>query len=145
MKAKLLISTVLSAILFCSTSTASAFAQTNKPQIDIVAPQYTLAVNPESSLQLDGKNAICTSYTSSNNAVTITVEQTLQKYWGLWIWNDVKGTNWSETVRGKSICFSNIKTGLESGKYRLKSVFTLTPSSGKAETITVYSEEKTVG
>lgn len=32
-----------------------------------------------------------------------------------------------------------------SGTYRLKSVFTLTNSSGKSETITVYSDEEMVG
>ena len=32
-----------------------------------------------------------------------------------------------------------------SGTYRLKSVFTPTNSSGKSETITVYSDEEMVG
>jgi len=39
---------------------------------------------------------------------------------------------------------SNSKSGLESGKYRLKSVFTLTDKNGKSETITIYSDEKSV-
>lgn len=39
---------------------------------------------------------------------------------------------------------SNTKYELESGNYRLKTVFTLTDKQGKTETITVYSDEKTV-
>lgn len=144
MKARLIISTVLSAFLLCSVSTVSASAQTNKPRIDIVSPQYELAVNPQSSLRFDGKDAICTSNVESDSAVSITVEQTLQVYWGLWIWNNVKGANWTETVNDKSICLSNIKTDLEDGKYRLKSVFTLTPSSGRPETIMVYINEQSI-
>lgn len=36
------------------------------------------------------------------------------------------------------------KQHLSSGKYRLKTVFTLTDKNGKTETITVYSDEKSV-
>ncbi len=39
---------------------------------------------------------------------------------------------------------SNTKTGLKSGKYRLKTIFTLTDKYGKTETITVYSDERSV-
>jgi len=39
---------------------------------------------------------------------------------------------------------SNHKYNLESGTYRLKTVFTLTATNGETETITVYSEEVTI-
>ena len=39
---------------------------------------------------------------------------------------------------------SNTKYELESGNYRLKTVFTLTHKLDKTETTTVYSDEKTV-
>lgn len=39
---------------------------------------------------------------------------------------------------------NNNKNKLDSGTYRLKTVFTLTSTSGETETITVYSEEVTI-
>ncbi|MGN0683975.1 MAG: hypothetical protein ACI4JY_09895 [Oscillospiraceae bacterium] len=42
------------------------------------------------------------------------------------------------------IRLSNSKSGLPSGTYWLKSVFTLTSSSGKTETVTIYSTEKSI-
>ncbi|MGN0682816.1 MAG: hypothetical protein ACI4JY_03980, partial [Oscillospiraceae bacterium] len=88
----------------------------------------------------------CTSSSGGVDVVKITVEQTLEKYSGwFWIWNSVDGASWTKTVNTNTICLSNTKSGLTSGKYRLKSVFTLTSSSGKTETVTIYSDERTVG
>lgn len=79
------------------------------------------------------------------NTVSITVEQTLEKYSGwFWIWNDVDNASWSATETGKSITFVNSISGLDSGTYRLRSVFMLTANNGKTEIITVYSEEKRI-
>ena len=60
------------------------------------------------------------------------------------MWDDVDGARWTKTVNIKTISVSNIKSELSSGTYRLKSIFTLTSLDGKSETITVYSEEKTI-
>ena len=77
--------------------------------------------------------------------MSISVEQTLEKYSGwLWIWNEVDGAKWLSSVNRNSITVYNSKSGLSSGTYRLKSIFTLTSSSGETETITVYSEEKII-
>ena len=54
------------------------------------------------------------------------------------------GAAWEKTVNGSSIGPAYTKSGLESGKYRVKSVFTLTNKQGKTETITVYSDERSV-
>lgn len=59
-----------------------------------------------------------------------------------WKWNEVD--YWSESVNTTSIFMSNHKYNLESGTYRLKTVFTLTATNGETETITVYSEEVTI-
>ena len=75
----------------------------------------------------------------------ITVEHTLEKHWGLWIWSEVDGASWTKTVYSDTIRLSNTKSGLDSGTYRLKSVFTLKSSSGEPEIITIYSDEETVG
>lgn len=110
-----------------------------------ISPYYEIANNPISNLQISGTTAYCTSSSRGVDVVKITVEQTLEKYSGwFWIWNDVDGAKWKTTMYSNSISISNTKSGLSSGTYRVKSVFTLTDSSGKTETITIYSAEKTV-
>ena len=73
----------------------------------------------------------------------IVAEQTLQKQGFLWTSYD--GTEWTKTVYSNTLAMSNTKSSLSSGKYRLKTVFTLTDKDGKTEKITVYSDEKSVG
>lgn len=130
----------------CMCFSVSASAVTTNAFVDSgIAPAYEIAYNPYSDLSISGQTAYCSSVSDSTNAVKITVQQTLQKYSGLlWIWNDVDGAKWSSSVNRNSITVYNSKSGLSSGKYRLKSVFTLTSSNGETETITIYSEEKTV-
>lgn len=110
-----------------------------------VAPAYEIATNPASNLEISGKTATCESSAAGSNCASITVVQTLQKYGGfLWVWNDVSDATWSKTIKSNSVMLSKTKSGLSSGTYRLKSVFTLTSTSGETETITVYSSEATV-
>ncbi len=124
---------------------AAAYAETTVPVIDGgISLMYEIADNPSSVLSISDRTALCISSTEGAGAVSITVTQTLQKYWGLWIWNDVEDAEWSEQVDYNSIRLCNSKSGLEDGKYRLKSVFTLTNKNGKSETITIYSDTKSV-
>ncbi len=96
-------------------------------------------------LYISGTTATCISTIKGNPDVTkIVAEQTLQKQGFLWIWSTYDNTVWAKTVYTNSLVMSNTKTGLSSGKYRLKTVFTLTDKNGKTETITVYSDEKSV-
>lgn len=137
---------VLAAVCLCLSFSVSVSAQTTYSIIDAgVSPAYENEYNPTSRLSINGQTAYCTSKTDGVNAVRITVKQTLEKYSGwLWIWNDVDGASWTKTVNLSSISVSNTKSGLSSGTYRLKSVFTLTTSDGETETITVYSAERAV-
>lgn len=136
----------LTAVCFCMSFSVSTTAETNDSFItDEVSPAYEIGANPTSNLSVSGKTAYCTSVVGGKKAVSITVEQTLEKYSGWFaIWNDVDGAYWSKTFNQITISFSNTKSGLASGTYRLKSVFSLTNSSGKTETITIYSQEKSV-
>ena len=132
--------------MMCSVVSVPAFAA-DETQIvtDLVAPAYEYAMSTESYLTITSSSAECKSICEGMPGVTkITVEQTLEKYWGLWIWNTVDGASWSKTVYSDATRLSSTKSGLDSGTYRLKSVFTLTSSDGKSETIMVYSEEKTI-
>ena len=144
MKCKRIITMVLSALcLFTAVGTVAYADVVSNPDYG-VSPAYEYADNPTSILTTSGQTAYCTSKTDGN-AVSITVEQTPEKYSGwFWIWNDVEGASWTKTENSGAIAMTNTKSGLPSGKYRLKSVFTLTSSSGKTETITIYSDEKNI-
>lgn len=107
-----------------------------------VSPAYEIANNCTSNLKIVGSTAECKSIAKGTDAVSITVTQTLQKYWGLWIWEDVDGATWTETVDISYVCLYNTKSEIKSGKYRVKSTFVLTDKNGKSETITIYSDEK---
>ena len=129
----------------CTTSNAVAYAETTVPYVDSgISLMYEIADNPVSTLSIINGTAECISSVKGKGAVKITVVQTLQKYWGLWFWKDVDGAEWTRTVERNSISLTNSKSGLDSGKYRVKSVFTLTDQNGKSETFTVYSSEQNV-
>ena len=142
---KKLLAILFGGMILCTSLATSAYAETPSAIIENeVAPAYEIADYATSSLSISGTTAYCTSTAKGTDAVSITVEQTLQKQGFLWLWYGVDGASWKTTVNKSSISFSNTKSGLSSGKYRLKSVFTLTDSTGKTETITVYSAEKSI-
>lgn len=146
MKFKKFFVSVLSVLYLCISLSVPTFAaDTQGYENEIITPMYEIALETTSRLDISGNTAYCNSKSSSGDAVSISVEQTLEKYSGLlWIWNEVDDAKWSSSVNRNSITVYNSKSGLSSGKYRLKSVFTLTNSSGETETITVYSDEKSI-
>lgn len=109
-----------------------------------ISPAYEIANSCTSDLDIVNGTAYCTSIASGTDAVTITVTHTLQKHWGLWIWESVKGATWTRTADIGSVCLNNTKSNLKSGTYRVKSTFVLTDENGKSETITIYSNEQKV-
>lgn len=139
---------VIFAVCLCASSGMTASAETASAYslVDVASPFYAVADQAYSEIEIVGNKADCVSRAYGDQIVKITVEQTLEKYSGwFWIWNNVDGASWTKTVNTNTIRLSNSKSGLSSGTYRLKSVFMLTSSSGKTETITIYSAEKTVG
>ena len=145
MKFKQILASVLTvACLFtCFATTASAKNVSTYAIGDTASPQYDIAISVSSNLVFIGTTAECVSQASGLDTVKITVVQTLQKYSGwFWIWDDV--ASWTKTVNSSSINFGNKKSGLSSGKYRVKSVFTFTNISGKTETLTIYSDTKSI-
>ena len=84
------------------------------------------------------------SYSESNgNTASVKITQSLEKHSFLWFWDTVGG-EWTTNSKKSSVSFTNYKSGLASGTYRVKSVFTVTTTSGQTETVTVYSAEKTI-
>ncbi len=132
-------------VCLCANFSALAFADTTVPYSDYgVSVLYEIANSTDSMLSIEDGTACCISSTTGANTIRITVTHTLQKYWGLWIWNNVKGASWSKQFDDGSIRLSSSISGLDSGTYRLKSVFTLTDRNGKSETITIYSDEQKI-
>ncbi len=146
MKFKKFFVSVLSVLYLCiSLSVPTSAAETQGYENETIVPMYEIAAETTSLLNISGNTAYCTSEANADDIVNISVEQTLEKYSGLlWIWNEVDGAKWSSSANRNSITVYNSKSGLSSGKYRLKSVFTLRNSNGETETITVYSNEKTI-
>lgn len=142
---KILVSLGVLLCFFCTNLSTAAYADTAVPYSGYgVSPLYEIANSPYSGLSIENCTAYCSRSTTGTNAVHISVTHTLQKYWGLWIWNDVKDASWSKQVDDSSIRLSNTKSGLGGGTYRLKSEFTLTDKQGKSETVTIYSNEAKV-
>ena len=147
MRFKQILASVLTvACLFtCFTATASAQDASTYSTDYGIAPIYNIATSVSSTLNFIGTTAECESQADGIDTVKITVVQTLQKYSGwFWIWNDVDGATWTRTENRNTINLMNTKSGLPSGKYRVKSVFTLTNSSGKTETLTIYSDTEKI-
>ena len=134
---------VLAILLLCFSLPVKASASVIS--VAMVQPYYEKASNASSELFINGQTATCRSSVKGySDVVEITAVQTLEKQGFLWIWSTYDNTTWSKTVNSSMLTMSNTKTGLSSGKYRLKTVFTLTDKQGKTETITVYSDEKSV-
>ena len=102
--------------------------------------------NKSSQLTISGTTATCTSKISdlSGTVKSVTIEQTLEMHWFASWFLTVNNATWETTSTSKSVTFQNTKSGLASGTYRVKSVFTVTTTSGQTETVTVYSAEKTI-
>lgn len=143
MQIKKILSVALATML-CFTPVMQATATAAEPY-RIVAPLYEIADKAWCDLTIYSSTANCISSVDNGCAVKITTEQYLQKQGFFWIWSTYDGAEWTKTVNTNVIAMSNTKTGLSSGKYRLKTIFTLTDKNGKTGTITIYSDEKTVG
>lgn len=146
MQFKKILALLLTIVYLCTAFSTSAYADTVSSISSTIAPAYEMAGNVKGYLSVAGTTATCISQTyGDETVVSITVEQTLQKHRWLGIWTKYDDASWTSTVNSNYIYMSNTKSGLESGKYRLKSVFKLTNSAGKTEEITTYSLEVEVG
>ncbi len=137
----------VAAVLFVIASTVTISAEcASEASSAYVTPRYSYSDGVYSTLSVSGTTATCTSRAYGKSDVTnISVVQTLQKRGLFAIYSDVSGGKWMSSQYGNSFSISNPKYNLDSGTYRLESEFTFTTSDGDTETITVYSETKTVG
>lgn len=144
MKMKKLAVLMTLVLMLCTMPLTAFAAQPASPYAASMpaTPNWDITADASSNLYVDGTDVTCLSKVNGSVIVTsITIEQTLQKQGLFWIWSKPdKDSEWTETVNDFSAMVYNEKYNLESGKYRLKSVFTLKTDSGKSEKITIYSE-----
>lgn len=132
---------MLAILLLCFSFPIKASAST--VSFAVAQPYYEKAYNAKAELFINSTTATCKSRVNGNSdVVEITATQYLQKQGFLWIWSTYDGAEWTKTEYSNTLTMSNTKTDLSSGKYRLKTIFTLTDSQGETETITVYSDEQ---
>lgn len=138
---------LLICLLMCFSFSVTASAQTasasvQRVSVGVAQPYYEMANEVKSELNISGTTATCKSTVVGYPGVTkICVEQYLQRQVLPLIWTTYDGAEWIQTVYRNSYVMSRTKTGLTSGKYRLKSIFSLTDKNGKTEKITVYSDQ----
>ncbi len=143
---KKLIALLISAImLFAVPVTAFAEPTAAAYSVNSIMPFYENNLYTSELFEISGSTADCISkMNGDSDIVKIVVEQKIQKKGVLWIWGGVSGASWSKTFYGHSARLANTKSGLSSGKYRLKTVYSVTNANGKTETITTYSDSKQV-
>ncbi len=92
MKLKKYLAIILSAAMACSVMCKSVSAEEALQVIQVeISPAYEIAQDAKSFLTISSGTATCESKCNGlSETVKITAVQTLQKYWGLWIWEDVK-------------------------------------------------------
>ena len=123
------------AVLSCITSVSAS----DIAVCDVTSAQKTC------HLTISANKANCQSaYSDTAKAKSIKIEQSLEKHSFLWVWEKVGGAWTKSASNTSSLSLSNTKTGLSGGTYRVKTVFTVTTSDGRTETVTVYSSEKTI-
>lgn len=107
-----------------------------------IAPAYIDVNVATSILSISGSTATCKSEVKCSTATSITVSQCLYKVSGSTL-TPVKDAQWSTVEKSTSVTFTNTKSGLGSGTYRLETVFTV--HIGRvSETVTVYSNDVTI-
>ncbi|MCM1577200.1 MAG: hypothetical protein NC078_00175 [Ruminococcus sp.] len=108
-----------------------------------VQARYAYATSVTSTLTKSGSKLTCTSTCRGISTVTkITAVQYLEKKNGS-NWDTVKDGTWSGSADSSYLYMSNSKSSLDSGTYRLRTVFTVY-SGTSSETIEKTSSEVTI-
>lgn len=133
--------------LLCFTiATIIALSVTLFASAEPATPYDLTSASKHSSLSIDSNGTVTMMSnfeTSDRSVIQVDIEHSLEKHAYLWTWNNVGGKS-SKTVFDCVNYLITYRTGLESGTYRLKSVFTAYLDDGRSETVTVYSNELTI-
>lgn len=130
------IGVVLLVVLMICCSCITVFAST-------LTPRYMYTSSIRSSLTISGNTATCTSEVKGylGETTKIVIEQVLEKEVSPGNWDEVD--SWTNTVNSYRSSFTNTKTGLSSGTYRVTTISKVYVGES-FEQITTYSSEKNV-
>lgn len=136
----------LSAIMSVSSLSVVASANYTNSRYNPIVVKDVGGADKKSFLDIADRTADCKSTFHSGNSEikVVTAVQTLEKKDTANRFRNVAGGTCSKTASAKRFLLSSTVRNLSSGCYRLKTVFTISYTNGKSETITVYSSEKTV-
>ncbi|MDE6030150.1 MAG: hypothetical protein K2G32_00825 [Oscillospiraceae bacterium] len=134
----------LVAALLCLSLPVTAYADmrtTNSYYSNKVVPMLVDYLDTYAYITVNGSSATCECSARGDASViaSISVVMTLQKSGLFGIYSDVKDAKWTKSVTGSSISLSGTKSGISSGTYRTKAVFTVTTKDGQVDTFTKYS------
>ncbi|MBD5115959.1 MAG: hypothetical protein HDT48_00390 [Ruminococcaceae bacterium] len=139
---KKFISVLLSVVMMMSVLSVGASAAIHNPGGGIM-PMYDSSYSISSTLSIKNKTAECKSAVimyQTNKWIKITQTVEIQASNGTWsatsnVWTKNADNNTTNCIFSNSISLS------KSGNYRLKTETVTESSSGKRETVTVYSKE----
>lgn len=131
---------ILSATIMMTSLSVSVYAD-NYGFAGSISPFYAIPQTVRSTLSISNNTATCLSKASGSEIAHVTVVQTLEYRQGS-EWYPVDGASWGKSANSTSISFSNSKSNLSSGTYRVKSEFTFVDLDGDTETVIEYSSEK---
>lgn len=108
-----------------------------------LTPRYMYTSSIRSSLTISGSTATCTSEVKGylGETTKIVIEQVLEKEVSPDNWDEVD--SWTNTVNSYRSSFTNTKTGLSSGTYRVTTISKVYVGES-FEQITTYSAEKSM-
>ena len=136
------IMSILSAIVLFAVIGIPTYAEEVDPFIDeVITEEYLYTASIGSGLSISNKKATCSSSVLGydGTATKIVVTQTLQKKAGA-SWTGT--STWTKTYNTWYCKYTNYKSSLIGGTYRLKTVAKVY-SGSNYETITAYSFERT--
>lgn len=145
-KMKKAFSLILVAIISISYLCTNVFAYDTQIEGDVIVEDINSSIK-SSKLYIQSNNtAQCTSMFEDydSNIYSVKAVQTLEKHWALGIFFAVNNASWEKTVYTDNLSMTNYKYSLDSGTYRLKTVFTVVLNNNQTETITVFSREVSV-
>ena len=137
---KKIISLVLSlAVIFTLGVSVGAMRIDNE-----VSPNYLYTGDVTCQLKISGgTESCCSNITGSKSVTKIVGSQYLEKKNSDGDWETVTGCSWSKTANSRTLKLENTKSGLDSGTYRLRAVFTVY-SGSNSEPVEKTSKEVTV-
>ena len=138
---KRIISFVLTVALLCSLGMGANLFSVAAQANEGVQPRYSYTSYTSVSLNVTNGVATCSAYLEGYGGITtkVSVDMTLQKKTLLW-WSEVQ--TWHTTCYDEYV-LSTQSISVGSGKYRVKAEF-IAYSGSASETITTYSQEKSV-